>query len=225
MFTSRLRFFYRMFKRLFMSVMMCAAISSGMASEPVFKSMVVPDSVRERMDGKSYSDGCPVKMDDLRYLKISHYDFAGEIRVGEMVCHKDIADKLVNVFRVLFMQKYPIEKIRLIDEYGGDDEASMRDNNTSCFNFRTVAGSKKLSRHAYGKAVDINPLYNPYVRVLADGKSFIQPSTAEKFVKRDKRKNPYMINRTDAAYIAFRDAGFKWGGNWRRYKDYQHFSY
>lgn len=208
-----------------MSALISMLSAVAVAYEPIFESVVVPDSVRARMEGNSYSEGCPVGMDDLRYLRLSHYDFQGQVKVGEMVCHKDIADKLTGIFRDLFMQKYPIEKIRLIDEYGGDDETSMRDNNTSCFNFRTIAGSKKLSRHAYGMAVDINPLYNPYVRLRGDGSMFVQPSTGKKFVKRDKRSNPYMINRVDAAYKAFREAGFKWGGNWRRYKDYQHFSY
>lgn len=208
-----------------MSALISMLSAVAVAYEPIFESVVVPDSVRARMEGNSYSEGCPVRMDDLRYLRLSHYDFQGQVKVGEMVCHKDIADKLTGIFRDLFMQKYPIEKIRLIDEYGGDDETSMRDNNTSCFNFRTIAGSKKLSRHAYGMAVDINPLYNPYVRLRGDGSMFVQPSTGKKFVKRDKRSNPYMINRVDAAYKAFREAGFKWGGNWRRYKDYQHFSY
>lgn len=193
-------------------------------AEEIFESSEIPVEVARRMEGKSYGAGCPVKMSDLRYLRLSHYDFEGNVKTGEMVCHKDVADALVKVFKKLYDVKYPIERMELIDEYDGNDEASMRANNTSCFNYRTVAGSRKLSRHAYGKAVDLNPLYNPYVRVRANGSLYIQPSTAGNYVKRDKRTNPYMINRADAAYKAFTEAGFKWGGNWRRYKDYQHFS-
>lgn len=194
------------------------------SDDVMFVAMEVPAEVAARMQGRSYNDGCPVKMADLRYLRLSHYDFNGDVKTGEMICHKDIAGSLVGIFRKLFEVKYPIERMVLIDEYDGDDEKSMQANNTSCFNYRTVAGSRKLSRHAYGKAVDINPLYNPYVRVRADGTLFVQPSTGGNYVKRDKRSNPYLINRADAAYKVFTEAGFKWGGNWRRYKDYQHFA-
>lgn len=218
--------FFNMLKSLFVFVVLIIAgmTESNAADDVIFEAMEVPADVAERMQGKSFSAGCPVKMADLRYLRMSHYDFNGEVKTGEMICHKDIAEALLGVFRKLFEVRYPIERMVLVDEYNGDDEASMRANNTSCFNFRNVAGSSKLSRHAYGKAVDINPLYNPYVRMRANGTLFVQPSTAGKYVKRDKRSNPYMINRADVAYKAFTEAGFKWGGNWRRYKDYQHFA-
>ena len=96
-------------------------------------------------------------------MNVRYYDFEGEIQTGELICNKGIAQDLVEIFYELYLNEYQIEKIRLIDEYGGDDTASMEDNNTSCFNYRVVDGTTSLSKHALGCAIDINPFYNPYV--------------------------------------------------------------
>ena len=116
------------------------------------------------------------------------------------------------------------EVVVLPDEYDADDEQQMRANNTSSFCYRVVAGSKTLSKHARGLAVDINTLYNPYVKKRADGSLYVQPSTARPYA--DRTKNfPCKIDKTDLCYRLFIEQGFKWGGSWRTVKDYQHFEY
>ena len=139
------------------------------------------------------------------------------IRKGEMVCNKDIAHDLLCVFCALFARGYPINSIRLVDDFGADDEASMRANNTSCFNYRQIAGTRTLSKHAFGMAVDINPFENPCVKG-----QWIQPSTAVEFVDR-KKDFPHKIDEKDFCKEVFTSFGFQWGGHWRSMKDYQHF--
>ena len=180
------------------------------------------DGVFRRMQGKSYGQRCTVKRTELRYLRLSHYDKDGREHVGELVCNKAIAEDLKEIFQELYRQKYPIERMRLIDDYDGDDERSMKANNTSCFNFRSIAGSGNLSKHARGLAIDINPLYNPYVRRRKDGTTVVQPTTATKYAERGKTW-PYKIERGDLCYRLFMAHGFRWGGAWASQKDYQHF--
>ena len=187
-----------------------------------FSVQSIPDSVFQRMQGRSWPKNCTVWRDDLRYLRLSHFDAGGKEHVGEMVCNKAIANDLLEIFRELYRQKYPIQRIRLIDDYDADDERSMRDNNSSCFCFRRVSGTTKLSKHAMGMAVDINTLYNPYVRTCKDGRRIVEPATAEKYV--DRRKSfPYKIVKGDLLHRLFLQHGFKWGGSWRTMKDWQHF--
>ncbi len=190
--------------------------------ERCFVSQPVGSAVYARMKGKSYKAGCTVPLADLRYVRVLHYNFDGRIQLGELVCHKDVAADLVSVFRTLYEAHYPIERMVLVDEYGADDERSMRANNTSCFNFRTVAGSKKLSAHSLGKAVDVNPLYNPYVRRTRQGTLLVSPQNGRKYADRSK-PFAHKITKGDLLCRTFAKYGFAWGGNWKSKKDYQHF--
>lgn len=175
-----------------------------------------------RIDGKSYRKGCTVPLENLRHLRLLHKDLGGNILTGEMICNVRIADDLLDIFRKLFAAGYPIEKIRLIDEYGADDELSMRANNSSCFNFRFVSHTNRISLHGYGLAVDINPLYNPYIKFV-DGRKSIEPATAAEFEDRGK-VFPYKIEPNDLCCRLFVERGFQWGGDcWDDQKDYQHF--
>lgn len=187
-----------------------------------FRSYEIPEAVAERMRGKSYPEGCPIPLSDLRYLIIPHFDGHGNVRLGEMVCHRTVARQLLDIFRELFSAHYPIERMVLIDDYDADDERSMSANNTTCFCYRTVAGSRKLSRHSLGKAVDINPLYNPFVRRTARG-TIITPEAGRQWTDRTIADNPYAVRRGDAAWRAFTRRGWRWGGSWRTRPDYQHF--
>ena len=195
--------------------------SIGVAAQE-FSVQPIPDSVFQRMQGRSWPEGCTVRRADLRYLRLSHFDAGKQEHVGEMVCNKAIADDLLEIFRELYRQKYPIQRIRLIDDYEADDERSMRDNNSSCFCYRRVSGTTKLSKHAMGMAVDINTLYNPYVRTGKNGRRIVEPATATKYVDRSKAF-PYKIVKGDLLYRLFLQHGFKWGGSWRTMKDWQHF--
>lgn len=191
-------------------------------SSQTFTSVPIPDSVFQRMLGRSFPDGCTIPRSELRYLRLSHVDAEGREHVGEMVCNKAIAQDLLDIFSELYRQRYPIERIRLIDDYEADDERSMRHNNTSCFCFRRVAGTRKLSKHARGLAVDVNTLYNPCVRTARDGRRIVQPATATRYADRS-RTFKYKIMEGDLLHRLFCRHGFTWGGSWHSLKDWQHF--
>ena len=165
-----------------------------------------------------------VSYEDLRYMNILYYDFNGDVQTGELICNKAIADDLIEIFYELYKNEYQIESVRLIDDYNGDDTASMEANNTSCFNYRPVDGTSSLSKHALGCAIDINPFYNPYV-VFNKGKAgetYISPAGSEIYADRSK-VFAYKIDENDLCYKLFKEHGFTWGGNWNSCKDYQHF--
>lgn len=182
------------------------------------------EEIKNRITGISYPDtdvSLQITYEDLAYVHVLHYDFDGQVQQGELICNRVIAQDLVEIFTELYENQYPIEKIRLIDVYGGDDEASMQDNNTSCFNYRTVSGKTNLSNHSYGLAIDINPLYNPYVRTK-NGKLLVSPDNGVDYADRSA-EFLYKIDREDLCYKLFMEHGFTWGGAWNSVKDYQHF--
>ena len=190
--------------------------------EKGFYSTELDEKIFARIDGLSYKKDCPLPLSELRYLHVLHKDLSGKTLEGELICNARIAEPLTDIFRKLFTENYPIEKIRLIDEYDADDELSMRGNNSSCFNFRYVSFTKRISLHGYGLAVDINPLYNPYIKVV-DGKKIIAPETAVDFEDRTK-DFPYKITADDLCCRLFAEHGFKWGGrDLPEELDYQHF--
>ena len=159
---------------------------------------------------------------ELDTLTVQQIDANGKTQQGTIICNKAITQDLREIFAELYRQKYPIERIRPISEYDNDDERSMRANNTSCYCYRVVEGSSKLSKHAQGLAIDINPLYNPCVKRKKDGTLLIQPATGKPYVNRSKSFK-YKITSQDLCYRLFVQHGFRWGGNWRSLKDYQHF--
>ncbi len=195
---------------------------SGAMQEDAFYMTGIPDELFEKMKGKSYKENCIVPREDLRYLHILHKDLSGETREGELVCNAYIARDVLDIFRGLYEAGYPIEKVRLIDEYDADDELSMRDNNSSSFNFRFISRTTKVSKHGLGLAVDINTLYNPFIRHMG-GKLVLEPETAGAYMDRSK-EFPYKIEEGDLCCRLFAEHGFLWGGNcWKNTKDYQHF--
>ena len=203
-------------------IWLCCTIG---AQGQVFTSQTIPDSVWTTMQGRTWHDNPYINRSDLRYLRISHYDLEGRIHVGELICNKLIAQKLLAIFRELYRAHYPIQQMRLPDNYGADDERQMRANNTSSFCYRNVSGSKNLSKHARGLAIDINPLYNPYIRYSKkDGSQIVEPATGKPYIDR-KADFPYKITTNDLCYKLFIKHGFSWGGAWRTMKDYQHFEF
>lgn len=196
---------------------MAEQVAETAPAAPVFTAEPIPAAVEARMRGVSYPDDAEVKLSDLRYLRLSYVDFEGGDRIGELVCNKAIAEDLLDIFKTLYEARYPIRSIRLIDDFGGDDEASMAADNTSCFNYRRKTGMRELSKHARGLAVDINPFENPYVRP-----SRVRPAGAAAFADRTK-DFPHKIDKDDLCYRLFREHGFSWGGTWRSVQDYQHF--
>lgn len=191
-----------------------------------FKSEEISDKIFARMWQKSWKRNCPLKRKDLRYLKVLHRNADGKPQRGEMMVNAAIAGKVLKIFRRLYEAGYKIERMVLIDNYNADDEKAMNTNNSSAFNFRFITGSKaKISKHGLGLAIDINPLYNPYAKRKADGTWHIEPAKGKSYaLNRNKRNDiPYKIDHNDLAYKLFTEAGFRWGGDWRSLKDYQHF--
>lgn len=185
-----------------------------------FTQREIPDNVFCRMQGKSFGKGCTTPRSALRYLVVLHRNKDGRTQVGEMVCHKNIASKLLGIFRELYEKDYRIERMILIDDYDADDQRSMAANNTTCFNFRRQTGSgTKVSKHALGLAVDINPLYNPYVKGTV-----VQPTEGRPYIN-DRERIPMAVKRGDLCHRLFMQHGFRWGGAWKSLKDYQHFEF
>ena len=169
--------------------------------------------------GPSWHPGCPVEPADLRLLRLRHWGSDGVERTGELVVHRDRAVPTVEAFARLRELRFPIERMRPAGDYpDASDELSMRDDNTSAFSCRGIEGSGSWSNHAYGRAIDINPLLNPYV----DSGGLVQPATAGPYLDRERR-DPGVLHAGDAAVRVFTDAGWTWGGAWRDPKDYQHF--
>jgi hypothetical protein len=173
---------------------------------------------RELMTGSSWREGCPVGLNDLRLVRITYWGFDGQAHRGRLVIHRGWADEIVGVFRRIFNHRFPIRRVRLVDNYGADDLESMRHDNTSAFNCRYIAGTTTWSMHALGKAVDLNPVENPYV-----AGSYVSPPNGEPYADRSDVR-PGMIYKGDVVWRAFRSIGWEWGGTWRSVKDYQHFS-
>jgi len=185
----------------------------------------ISDELKEIMIGKSYADDIDeskINFNNLRHLVIRYNDFNGNTARGELVCNELIAEDLLDIFKKLYEAGYELEEVALIDKYDADDDKSMEANNTSCFNYRLVDRTTKLSYHAYGLAIDINPLYNPYVEYKSDGNDYICPTQSVPYAYRDK-EFPYKIDENDLAYKLFKEHGFTWGGDWNSCKDYQHF--
>ena len=198
-------------------------ISILLSQESIYS---VPDNIQQTMKkAGSWKKGCPVPLQDLRYLRLQYLDFKGQTREGEMIVHKSVADEVVNIFNELYAIDYPIHKMKLVSAYKANDWQSIEADNTSAFNCRNATGSKKWSKHSYGKAIDINPIENPYI----SRKGRISHKASLKYKKREHRLDIHPDNRAvllkhDQATQIFKKYGWKWGGDWSRVKDYQHFS-
>lgn len=173
---------------------------------------------RELMTGSSWRPGCPVPLRALRLVRVTYRGFDGDPHRGRLVVHRRWADEILRVFETLYDTDFPIRRVRLVDRYGADDRESMRRDNTSAFNCRYVAGTSTWSQHAYGRAIDLNPVENPYVAGAR-----VSPRRGRRYLDRDDVR-PGMITAGDVVWTAFDDLGWGWGGEWSSAKDYQHFS-
>ncbi len=195
-----------------------AEVRAEQASEPPFGGSIsrITPELRARMT--SWRPGCPVPLRRLRVLKFNRWGFDGELRRGWLIVNEYQSRPVLRVMRKLFDARFPFRRVRLIDAYGSDDRRSMAANNTSAFNCRYVAGTTRWSEHAYGRAIDINPIQNPYVQG-----SYVSPPAGRAYLDRSRRA-PGMIHAGDVVVRAFASIGWEWGGYWRSSKDYQHFS-
>jgi poly-gamma-glutamate synthesis protein (capsule biosynthesis protein) len=174
------------------------------------------EAERAEMTGTVWRPGCPVGLEDLRVIEIAHHRPAGGAARGEVVVHVDHADGVAGVFHALWDAGFPLTSARPMQHFGGDDDASMAADNTSGFNCRP-APTGDWSAHALGLAIDVNPLRNPFVR----GER-VEPEGGREFLARDGR--PGVIVADGPVVAAFRNIGWRWGGSWQTWKDYQHFS-
>jgi hypothetical protein len=173
---------------------------------------------RRLMVGSSWHAGCPTPLRDLRLVRVTYRGFDDRPQHGRLAVHRRWADEILVVFRRLYREGFPIHRVRLVDRFDADDRESMRHDNTSAFNCRYVAGTTVWSQHAYGRAIDINPVENPYV----DG-SYVSPPNGEPYADRSDVR-PGMIFERDLVWRAFHGIGWEWGGTWSSAQDYQHFS-
>jgi hypothetical protein len=187
--------------------------SPSRAAAPAFEGRI--EKVRWAELRHSYRAGCPVGPAQLRTVHVSHWDFAGEPQVGAVVVASSQAKAILGVFRKLWDARFPIRRLRPVSEYRGSDDASMAADNTSAFNCRFVGGTNRWSMHAYGGAIDVNPVENPYVRG-----STVSPAAGRAYLDR----SPYRKGMAVSGGVlvrAFAAAGWKWGAS---FGDYQHFS-
>jgi len=199
---------------------------SLIASDYIYHISPISQNLKRHMiQNGSYHKGCPVSIDKLRYITLTYKDFYGDIKKGEMIVHKDIASNVVNIFKELYEIGYPIHRMSLVSHFGGNDWKSIEADNTSAFNCRNATGTNHFSKHAYGKAIDINPIENPYI----SKSGHISHKASLKFrVRKHIDNSPQdraMIIKGDKALEIFKKYGFIWGGEWKYIKDYQHFSH
>jgi hypothetical protein len=196
-----------------------AATSLPSAASPTAPAAATDQPVSAADLGPSWHLGCPIEPRELRRVEVNYVGFDGQTHRGDLIVHEDLAAEVVAIFEQLLQLRYPIEKIRTADNYpGGDDELSMEDNNTSAYNCRDIPGSGRWSRHAFGRAIDLNPLLNPEI----DRTGAFQPKNAAPYLDRT-RTDPGVLHAGDAAVRVFTDRGWRWGGDWRTPLDYQHF--
>lgn len=186
--------------------------------ENQFKIQPLTQEMKAKIINNSWTDQAPYSIDDLMHLNVMYWGFDEKDHMGELIVHKIIAEEVIEIFKELHAAKFPIEKIKLIDEYDSVDYISMEDNNSSALCVREVTNREgELSRHSFGIAIDINPVQNPYI----SSESILPDSGKKYLVRTDVRKG--MIIEGDICYNAFVERGWTWGGHWQSIKDYQHF--
>ena len=187
-------------------------------------SSITPEIKNRMIKGNSWREGCPVSLQDLRYLQVTHKNFSGREQRGEIIVHKDVAVEVKQIFKELYEIGYPIRKMKLVSDYKGSDWQSIEADNTSAFNCRKATGSKNWSKHSYGKAIDLNSIENPYI----SRSGHISHKASQQYRKRVHKKHSSadkaVLLKNDKAVRIFKKHGWKWGGDWSGVKDYQHFS-
>lgn len=207
-------------KLFFLLIFSMGFFSAAIADNPPFVESIqpLPSVTRQMIEKYSWHPGCPLNPSELSYVEVSHWGFDQQVHQGVLIVNHRVAKNVVEIFRELFQQKFPIEKIVPIDFYHGDDKKAMLANDTSAFLCRKMTRKPhRFSTHSYGIAIDINPLQNPYVIG-----NHIEPPTGKAYLDR-KTIQKGMVTKGDVVYQAFKRHGWRWGGDWRHIKDYQHF--
>jgi D-alanyl-D-alanine carboxypeptidase len=201
-----------------LAVAVVAFVALGMRSaDPPFVARVANVSAADL--GASYHDGCPVGPSELRRLRLAYWGYDGRRHLGALIVNRTVVAQVSTVFRQLYAKRFPIRVVRPVDAYGASDARSMAADNTSAFNCRPVVGPgpKRWSVHAYGEAIDVNPVENPYV-----DRGVVRPPAGAAYLRR-AHERPGMATAGGALVHAFESVGWSWGGRWSS-PDYQHFS-
>jgi hypothetical protein len=193
--------------------------AAGSQTQAPFRSSVSSIGAAFRAQMTSWHKGCPVPVSDLRLVKVSFWGFDGQAHQGELILHRSYTSPVIGALRTLYNERFPIRRMRPVEAYGSSDDRSMAADNTSAFNCRGVTGSSSWSEHAYGRAIDINPLENPEIR-----QGVVSPPGGRAYTNRSKQAKG-MIHSSDATVRAFEAVGWHWGGYWHSLQDYQHFSW
>jgi D-alanyl-D-alanine carboxypeptidase len=179
----------------------------------------ISPALASQMTGVSWRPGCPVALRDLRVVTATYRGFDGRDHAGRLIVNRDVATEVLAVLRRLYSAGFPIRRLVLVDAYGGSDFRSIEADNTSAFNCRFVDGTRRYSEHAYGRAIDVNPIENPYVTSAG--------ATAHAASRAYVRRTPFrpgMAAEGHALVRAFDAIGWGWGGRWDGARDFQHFS-
>ena len=214
---------YNILKRLISSFIILLSLSLAAHAENSNRIVPIDDTLKKEMNGASYHNACPVGFDELRVVRVKYLGFDGAAKKGELVINKSVANDVVSIFDELYAIGYPIKQINLIDKFKGSDFDSIEADNTSAFNCRKATGGGNWSKHSFGKAIDLNPIENPYV--FTGGRTSHKASY--KYINRNikninlPQEKAILLPNSDAVKI-FKKYGWSWGGDWR-VKDYQHF--
>ena len=203
-------------KLLYLLIVMPFLASSNFAYKISF---ITPKIKQKMIKGNSYRAGCPVGLSSLRYLTLTYIGFDGKEHTGELIVNKSVAKDFISIFRELYNIKYPIRKMKLVSNYHGNDFISIEADNTSAFNCRFINGTNRWSKHSFGKAIDINPIENPFVTKSGH----TSHKASKKYLKRVKTDKTVILSG-DRVVKFFQKYGFRWGGYFNSYKDYQHFA-
>ncbi len=198
-----------------------ALVSGATSTRAGFRGEISPLSpaLRAQMTGVSWHRGCPVPLSSLRLLTLSYRGFDQRSHTGRLVVNKNVAKQVVAAFRNLYEVNFPIRRMQLVDAYNGSDFRSIEADNTSAFNCRAATGSTSWSNHAYGLAIDINPIENPYVTASGSvAHRASRPYLNRSQIRRGMAFPGSVLVRT------FSSIGWGWGGYWSGSRDYQHFS-
>lgn len=213
-----LRAFYTVLLLLLAATSIFAMDQHQLSDHFQYKIAAIPPAAQELMKKYTWHPGCPVALQDLAYVTLSYWGFDHKTHTGILIVNKKLAGEVVDIFRELYEQRFPIEQMETMDAFKGDDDLAMAANNTSAFNCRpNTTFPDQYSLHSYGYAIDINTLINPYVKG-----DVVLPPGGKAYLDRTKPV-PGMIVQGDKTYEAFVKRGWTWGGTLEGRQDYQHF--
>ena len=179
----------------------------------------IPARKAESLLGMTLKKGCPIKREDLRTVLVPYLNDTGDKKEGILIVHKKVTQDVLFLFTEMFQMGFVIHKIAPASYYDGNDDQLMKYNVTSAFNCRRTTDGIGFSNHSYGTTIDINPLWNPYVK----GKKILPPEGKAFARNRAKLKQPGVLKRNERVVQMFKELGWTWGGDWKSLKDYQHF--